>query len=165
MTFELDSKDVAAYVLSYCKEHGIECNITKLQKLLYCSYGVILAVLEARLTQEHPQAWPYGPVFPRTYKAFTKKSIDLSWKQKVVDSLPDNALRLINATLEFFGQFPAGKLSSWSHNAGSPWSLVSDNGKNIPVQMDDFQIMMYFRAEVVSEHTVEAKDVVADTFR
>jgi hypothetical protein len=31
--------------------------------------------------------------------------------------------------------------------------------------MDDFQIMKYFRAEVVSEQAVEAKDAAADTFR
>lgn len=165
MIFELDSRDVSAYILSYCRDRGIDCNITKLQKLLYCSYGVFLAVLEARLTQEHPQAWPYGPVFPQTCKAFLDKSIDLSGKQKVIGGLPGNALRLLNATLEFFSQFPAGKLCSWSHNAGSPWSSVSAGGKNIPVQMDDFQIMKYFKAEVVSEQAVEAKDAAADTFR
>ena len=39
---------------------------TQAQKILYCCYGATLAKYDERLTDEHPKAWPNGPVFHRT---------------------------------------------------------------------------------------------------
>ena len=59
-----DSRDVAAYIAQECKRREIEYNNTKIQKLLYCSYGVMLAWKDERICEEYPRLWPYGPVFP-----------------------------------------------------------------------------------------------------
>lgn len=48
--------------------------MTKIHKLLYISYGIFLARENKRLTNEHPQAWPFGPVFPRVHN---KVSLDI----------------------------------------------------------------------------------------
>ena len=59
-----DSRDVAAYIAQECKRREIEYNNTKIQKLLYCSYGVMLAWKDERICVEYPRLWAYGPVFP-----------------------------------------------------------------------------------------------------
>lgn len=75
MAYEFDSNDVMAYIHDYCAKNNIYVNVTKLQKLLYCCYGVVLAALDERLTSEHPQAWEHGPVFPRTFNAIKKQKL------------------------------------------------------------------------------------------
>ena len=49
--------------------HRAGCEITqsRAQIILYCIYGSSLVSSEGRLDIEHPQAWKYGPVFPRAY--------------------------------------------------------------------------------------------------
>ena len=47
----LDSLQVMAYIVDMCRKQHIEVNVTKLQKLLYCCYGVALAQLGIRLTK------------------------------------------------------------------------------------------------------------------
>lgn len=64
---ELDSLDMAAYIVKYCAMKNYFINLTKLQKLLYCCYGAVLAYSGIRLIKEHPKAWDHGPVFPRVY--------------------------------------------------------------------------------------------------
>lgn len=148
----LDSLQVMAYLIKRCRELGIEVNATKLQKLMYCCYGVLLAVLNYRLCDESPEAWQYGPVFPRTLRALKNSSADA-----IVDLFPTNeadqwpaAIKAaITQTLEFFGKYTANQLSIWSHLKGSPWSRASNEGKDLYGQIDDTTIRAYFSGSVV----------------
>ena len=63
-----DSRDVAAYIAQQCDVCGITYNNTKIQKLLYCAYGLHLAKDLGRICDEHPRAWNFGPVFPKVFK-------------------------------------------------------------------------------------------------
>lgn len=67
-SLNLDSIEVANAIRFFAREQNVDLNMTKIHKLLYISYGVFLARENARLTDEHPQAWPFGPVFPRVHK-------------------------------------------------------------------------------------------------
>lgn len=71
---EFRSSEVMAYILNYGNSHEHPLNKTQAQKLLYCCYGAILAQFDERLTDEHPKAWPYGPVFPRTVNDINKNA-------------------------------------------------------------------------------------------
>lgn len=62
------SLDVAAYIAQECDRRGYTYNNTKIQKLLYVAYGVMLAWQNERICDEYPRAWPYGPVFPKVFK-------------------------------------------------------------------------------------------------
>ena len=42
----------------------------KLQKLLYCAYGVHLALFSEKLFNDQIQAWKLGPVVPIIYQEF-----------------------------------------------------------------------------------------------
>lgn len=63
-----DSVLVANYLLALANEKGVILNTTKVQKLLYMAYGLLLAEKNRIITDEQPKAWPYGPVFPKTRK-------------------------------------------------------------------------------------------------
>lgn len=66
--FPYDSRDVAAFAARCCITEGYEHNITKIQKLVYCAYGVVLAARGIRLCDESPKAGQYGPVFPGIFR-------------------------------------------------------------------------------------------------
>ena len=71
-TYKYKSTIVATYIAALANEKRVSVNMTKIQKLLYIAYGIYLAVKDSRLTNEHPQAWPYGPVFPTTRNKLQK---------------------------------------------------------------------------------------------
>ena len=75
--YKYSSVVLAYYIVALMNQRGLEINMTKLQKLLYIAYGTYLAIKNQRLTNEHPQAWPYGPVFPTTRNRLLKKDLSL----------------------------------------------------------------------------------------
>lgn len=58
-----------AHVIRRCDQKGIPLNTTKLQKLLYCCCGTVLAKWNVPLMDERPQAWAHGPVFSASLRA------------------------------------------------------------------------------------------------
>ena len=135
----LDSLQVMAYIVDMCRKQHIEVNVTKLQKLLY------------RLTKESPQAWQYGPVFPKTLEYFRKHPIESLTDSSVLESTASDELKkLLIGTLTYFGQFSASQLSTWSHQIGSPWYRSSNGGANLREEIDDTSIKCYFRNEVLA---------------
>lgn len=150
---EIDSVLAVAYIKFKCLSLPItDINITKLQKLLYCCYGVTLALTGQRLTKEYPQAWPYGPVFPRTFNAIRKNKLPNVFS---LDGIPKELILRIDQTVKLFGTIQAGKLSAWTHIANSPWAKATNNGENTPVRMDDLQILRYFQDRVVNPLAIE----------
>ena len=84
-TYLYTSTDAAFYLVSLANQEKIAVNMTKVQKLLYITYSVFLRVYRERLLDEHPQAWPYGPVFPITRKRLTGKELT-SISKNCIDS-------------------------------------------------------------------------------
>lgn len=148
---EFDSKDVMAYILTKCEEENIFVNLTKLEKLLYCCYGAVLAKFGSRLTTEHPEAWPYGPVFPQTFVAFRDGLITAESDNGFRIKCPPEWLALIDEVIKVFGQYKASQLSAWSHKKGSPWFNASCGGIAMKVPLDDFEVMQYFKKNVLEE--------------
>lgn len=155
---EFDSKDVMAYILTKCENENIFVNLTKLEKLLYCCYGAILAKYDARLTSEHPQAWPYGPVFPQTFIAFRNGEITAGQGNSFRQNCPPEWLSLIDEVIAVFGKYKASQLSAWSHKEGSPWYKASSGGRVMQAPLDDFQIRQYFRENVLEEPNESTKN-------
>lgn len=149
MELEFDSNDVMAYIHAYCAKKNYYVNVTKLQKLLYCSYGTVLARFNERLTQEHPQAWEYGPVFPRTFNAIKKGTLS-RFGRSFESACPPEVLSFINETVDVFAIYSASALSNWTHKAGSPWDQASNGGENLYGPLDDLAISKYFAERVLS---------------
>ncbi len=144
-----DSRDVAAYIAQQCIQMRYGYNNTKIQKLLYCVYGAVLAQFNVRITEEQPKAWPYGPVFPRVFNYIHKgNQIDL-YSRRLEEILSQEEKEFICGIVSYFGKYTAWQLSNWSHKQGSPWQKAVDvegTGWNVVVKDDD--IRTYFRENV-----------------
>lgn len=132
-TYKFNSVDVAKYIAGKANERNIVINITKIQKLLYIVYGIYLRVYKERLTDEHPQAWPYGPVFPTTRDKLVKTCLQSIKSSDTPEYLRNDAKlnKTIDFTLDNFGIFNAGQLTEWSHRNGTPWFFTT--------KQDDFK--------------------------
>lgn len=151
-TYICNSVTLAKYIAAYANKHGFVINMTKLQKLLYITYGVYLAVTGRRLTNEHPQAWPYGPVFPTTRNKLLKK--DLEEIQMFEDaSITDEVRSCVKLVFNSYGAYNATYLSSWSHRINSPWDMTTRKvdfswGDRIP----DEYILEYFKTLISNKN-------------
>ena len=133
-----------SFIASYGSISGIEH--MKLQKLVYCSYGWWLALngLEGtRLTNEGPEIWRHGPVFPTLYhtlKVFGRAPIrepqsDGPFEMPDrVDAEDENATSLITWTWGRYGHLSSFALSDMTHKPGTPWHRVALE-KNFVVPM------------------------------
>lgn len=148
-TYKYNSVVFARYIAAEANSRRITINMTKIQKLLYISYGVYLAVRGERLLNEHPQAWPYGPVFPTTRNKLLKQDLySISLKDEDLYELRDNkdAKSLINIVFSAFGNMSAMELSEWSHSSGSPWDETTQkNGFKWGRVIEDGLISDYFK--------------------
>ena len=157
-TYIYNSVDVAWAIIAYANSNKYYINMTKLQKLLYITYGTYLAVKGERLTDEHPQAWPYGPVFPTTRNKLL--SVDFatirSKDSRLCEINQDNEMQsLLGVVFRAFGKSNAASLSEWSHEIGSPWDKTVKQpdfkwGNRIP---DDY-IKEYFESIIIRKANV-----------
>lgn len=147
----VDSLQMMAYIIKRCDDLGVELNITKLQKLMYCCYGTVLGRFDQRLIDEFPAAWQYGPVFPEALRAaqFFQVSGFRDKDTPEANELPNAVRGVIDQTLVNFGKFSAKQLSDWTHIKGSPWYRASDGGMVLYGRLDDNNIKEYFRAHVL----------------
>lgn len=127
-TYRYKSTDVALHLAAVANERRVSINMTKIQKLLYITYGVFLRVYRERLLNEHPQAWPYGPVFPTTRNRLLKLDLYSITAQDVPQEVRTDAQlqEIIAFVFASFGGWNAGQLSEWSHRQGSPWEKTTN---------------------------------------
>lgn len=152
-TYRYNSVDVARFIIATANEKRISINITKVQKLLYIAYGLYIAVKDERLTDEHPQAWPYGPVFPTTRSKLLNAefySINFEDAELAKMKQDDTLNSLIELVFNHFGNWTASQLTAWSHGDGSPWERTTEQddfkwGNRIP----DAYIQSYFNSIIV----------------
>lgn len=137
---EFKSSNVMAYILNKGKQASHVITKTQAQKLLYCCYGVIMAQFNERLTDEHPRAWPFGPVFPRTLTDINKNRLTVSMAQDFQEKCPEDWLKWIDRTILAFWDYSATQLSNWSHMAGSPWTRAESLAA-----LDDREIGLFFK--------------------
>lgn len=143
-TYVCNSVALARYIAAYANAHGFVINMTKLQKLLYICYGVYLAVKGKRLTNEHPQAWPYGPVFPTTRNRLLKHNLE-EIKDDGDKTITDDIKSCVRLVFGSYGAYNASFLSAWSHKPNSPWDrTVSQSGFNWGKVIPDEYILPYF---------------------
>lgn len=151
----IDSTVVMAYLIQRCRMLGVpNINVTKMQKLMYCCYGVCMAKFRCKLGDESPEAWQYGPVFPRTLRELQVHGIDFVASKNtdaLKSAMPEGVVAMIDATLRTFGKFAANQLSNWSHIPGSPWFVASLNGQLLREQISDSLIADYFSKHVLKQ--------------
>ena len=148
--FLYNSVAMARYIIAYANENRYMINMTKLQKLLYITYGVYMAVKDERLINEHPQAWPYGPVFPTTRNKLLKKDFTtIKLTDADLKEIADNPdmPSLMKLVFSSYGSKTAAFLSEWSHKPGSPWDkTVNQDSFKWGDRIPDELIQSYFKS-------------------
>lgn len=111
--------------------HNVILNKTQMQKLLFMCYGQALVMDGGRLLfrDDIPRAWPFGPVFPRSYQWYEERiPRDLTDEEKRQFVAEPNILRMISRTVAEYCHISATRLSYWSHQNGSPWQQTVFSG-------------------------------------
>ena len=147
---EFKSSVVMAYILYYCKRKPIEVSKAKAQRLLYCCYGVVLGKSNERLTDEHPRAWFYAPVFPKVHEAIKRNELTVGMAREFERECPADTLSLINETIDIFGKYTPIQLRNWASMKGSPYDKAD------PLcALDDREIATFFKPYIKVVNTTD----------
>lgn len=124
-------EQVADVILQLAKAKGKGLTPLQLMKLAYISFGWYLAVTNTRLFHERIEAWRYGPVMPHLYritKIWGKKTIPLETISVRQDSMDEFGKAFLAKIYNHYGHLTGIQLSSLTHQAGSPWDRVYQDG-------------------------------------
>ncbi|BAQ63773.1 Panacea domain-containing protein [Geminocystis sp. NIES-3709] len=137
---------VAKYFIIRAYEDGRDDQMTnmKLQKLLYYSQCLYLALFDEPLFLEDIQAWRYGPVCPPAYHFYSEFEA-----QQLPIPTPEYINEELKAVLEevwqYFGQYHAYYLSDLTH-LEFPWKkarkdLPSYASSNESISIEDMKLL------------------------
>ena len=146
------SSKVLTYIIKRCYLKGYHINQAKAQRLLYCSYGSIMALFDMRLTDERPITWEAGPIFPRALFDHMHHQLNFTDQQNPLEQrmYPPAIIYVINQTVDNFACMPASELNQFLTAPGTPWFIESSQGENLGVIMGDELILQYFLQNVVN---------------
>ena len=128
---------------------GRPLSMTFLQAILYITYGTALAERNVRLTDEHPQMWKYGPIFPRVYKKLSKAipadgaaADEIRKKDPVLDEF-------LSRTIRSSAEKKISELTKTHTSPGSPWGrCLKRNPEKWSTSLDDNEIRDWFRKSI-----------------
>jgi uncharacterized phage-associated protein len=120
----IDSLNAARYFIVKAYEDGIEAEMTnmKVQKLLYYSQCLYLALHNEPLFEDEIQAWRYGPVCPPAYRfycQFEAEQLPIPTKEFMLE-IPDEPKEVFEEIWDNFGGYHAYRLSGMTHEE-FPW--------------------------------------------
>jgi uncharacterized phage-associated protein len=149
---------VANFILESAEQERLPITQLKLLKLVYLSYGWVLAVLKRKLFEEEIEAWEYGPVVPSLYHEFkrfgsrpiTERSVYMDENGQITTpSIPydDLARDVMKKSWDVYKPFTAVALVNKTHEPETPWAKhYGAHGANTPIP--DQEIQDYFTKEI-----------------
>lgn len=155
--------NLARYILA---KQGSISNM-KLQKLLFYTESVFMAVTNKSLFEEKFEAWRHGPVLPVVYHTFKKYSALRSKIPYTVEStdlaldLPENYVNLIDQVIEIFGRHDGDVLRNNSHKE-EPYKIARigiPEGASSNVKMDKTEVKKYYRDKLSRAKNPELKAI------
>ncbi|PZV13545.1 MAG: hypothetical protein DCF20_14925 [Pseudanabaena sp.] len=120
---------VARYFIFRAYEDGRESLMTnmKVQKLLYYTQSLHLALFDEPLFDDEIQAWRYGPVCPPvyySYREYESRQLPKTTRNELIH-FPEETQDLLEEILSFFGEHHAYYLSEMTH-LEFPWQKARD---------------------------------------
>lgn len=165
----VDCLNIAKYFIIQAYEDGIDAEMTnmKVQKLLYYSQCLYLALYDEPLFEDEIQAWRYGPVCPPVYKfyqEFEAKQLPIPEK-KIVEELSQETQQLLEETWEYFGRYHAYYLSNMTH-LEFPWKkarkgLPSQASSTEPILIKDMKALGYQKLDRIERENPIYKPIVS----
>lgn len=157
--------DVARYFIIRSYEDGREAAMTnmKVQKLLYYTQSLHLALYDEPLFDNEIQAWRYGPVCPPAYyyySEFEAQQLPIP-DGGFVAALPLNTRTLLEEVWDYFGSYHAYFLSDMTH-LEFPWKkarkgLSSYASSTEPISLADMHLLGQQKLEAIErEHPAYA---------
>ena len=145
----LDSVLLAKALQHMALIEGLQLTMSQIQTILYIAYGVRLAKHGERLTEEHPQMWQYGPVFPRVYAKLKKDSSDGFEEYDTLLCQQPDRFRYLSNCFRRFAWTKACILTSPHISQGSPWEQTrKENPEKWGVRIEDELIREWFLPRV-----------------
>ena len=159
---DVSPQEIANYFLSK-ENHGI--TNSKLNKLIYISFGWFSAYHKLFLFEEKIEAWRFGPVIPSIYHQFKvcgKNRID-SKAVTSYENIPlnpdirtskckerDIVVVLLEEIWILYGQKQVGELIEIMHSIESPWSKTykkqfKDKISKYSTEIDKYEIYKYYK--------------------
>lgn len=111
----------------------------KLQKLLYYSQGLHLALYDQCLFPEPIEAWMHGPVVPKIYQKY-KANFSKVVSDQNSDAIPkftDKEREVLDEVYNVYGQYSAWKLREMTHDE-LPWKDTPKGAVITPQLMKDY---------------------------
>lgn len=97
-------------------------NMSQIQVMLYIAYGVWLAKNDDRLFEEQPQAWQYGPVFPRVYSKLRKGTEDTHEQYLKLKTDSPERFAFLERCFRRYAWTRASDLAAPHVSRGTPWA-------------------------------------------
>ncbi len=122
---------IADEILKISKEKGSCLTPLQLMKLVYISHGWSLAVRNRALFNNKIEAWKYGPVIPDLYqatKSFGRNIIPHSVISDDASGVDKETTIFLKSVLEKYGHLTGYALSNLTHQSGTPWEQVYQDG-------------------------------------
>jgi uncharacterized phage-associated protein len=141
--------DIARYFIFRAYEDGRESLMTnmKVQKLLYYSQSLHLALFDEPLFDDEIQAWRYSPVCPpayRFYSDFEARQLPVPRKEELT-RISEEVQNLLREVWEYFGEHDAYYLSGLTH-LEFPWKkarkgLSPEASSQEPILLSDMKML------------------------
>lgn len=124
-------------------------NMSQIQVMLYIAYGVWLAKNDDRLFEEHPQAWQYGPVFPRVYSKLRKGTEDTHEQYLKLKTDSPERFAFLERCFRRYAWTRASDLAAPHVSRGTPWSQTRATCPESPTaRIEDDLIREWFLPRV-----------------
>lgn len=161
--------EFARYILA---KNGSISNM-KLQKLIFYTEVVFMAVTNKSLFEENYEAWKHGPVLPSVYHEFKKYSLlrsNIPYTRESKDTelnLSSEYVELIDKVIEVFGKHNEDALRNSSHNE-QPYKVarrgVPEDASSNAI-MEKTQLKKFYRAKLSKASNPVLKEINDDMKR
>ena len=117
-------------------------------KLVYLCHGWMLGIHDRRLIWEPAQAWRFGPVVPSVYHLYKSFGGDPIETASIdgADAFDPEQNKLMEEVVRAYGDYTAWDLSAITHEEGTPWYRVYDQGRGRGAKIPDAMIREHYRA-------------------
>lgn len=137
------SLSIANNILALAQKNKEGLTPLKLMKLVYLSHGWYLGEYRKPLIKEPMEAWQYGPVIRNLYQAikeFGSLPVSCLLTHNEEDTKDSGEEELVQRVYNYYEKFSAIKLSTLTHEIGSPWEITWNlYGKNGIISNDLIQ--------------------------
>ncbi|HIK12336.1 MAG TPA: DUF4065 domain-containing protein [Oscillatoriaceae cyanobacterium M33_DOE_052] len=169
----IDCLNVARYFIMRAYEDGVEAEMTnmKVQKLLYYSQSLHLALYNKPLFEEEIQAWRYGPVCPpayRFYSNFEAEQLPIPGSESLGEISAEKK-EVLEEIWGYFGGYHAYRLSEMTHGE-FPWKkarkgLPPEARSTEPILLDDMKALGFQKLELIEREHPAYEPVMAEILK